>query len=419
MPVPVATLQALASGFSATRIGPEVVQPGQPVRVRLSPSTVDVQATDLLSGELSLTWITKNVRFKNHSLEAAFADSPFDPAALANVLDGGMPARVPVVGNIVGTQELPGVPGQLAQLAGTVPIPVSTELPVQVAVKWTVHDETGTAVAPGPTSFSTPQGTAGPDVSFVFAPQTVELTSAVSVPVVRRFIRATVTLTAGATQHVFPLPDIPVVIPAIPIPTVVVFFLHPDFAASVGDDAGAAFIVVPNNSPLKSTAQLQATLNTIQSTLGSLTSVANFAAFLLGLQELSNALAAQPQPNVQFRVADGANEIKNFNEVTLIERAWYQNNTEAEDELSSMIFIGPEGKGIRCFNFRNTRSGDGAFTLTIGPKLHAFVRTLHAWAPTSGPDTGELVVDVPPPSWPFPVRRPDTFGDELSSMLFL
>jgi hypothetical protein len=73
----------------------------------------------------------------------------------------------------------------------------------------------------------------------------VELTSTTSVPIVRRFIRATVTLKAGSTTHTFDHPDIPVVVPAIPIPTVLVFFLHTNFAAVSGDDEGAAFVVVP------------------------------------------------------------------------------------------------------------------------------------------------------------------------------
>lgn len=416
MPVPLATLQALESGFSATRVGPELVQPGQPVRVRLTPSTLDVQVTEMLSGELSLTWITKNVLFANYKTEPAFAVSPFDPAALdqTDVLVGGMlataPVPVPAETEPLPTEpakDLEGVPGQLAQLAGTVPIPILAEVPVHVGVSWSVRDEQGNAVAAGPTEFSAPQGTASPEVSFVFEPQTVELTAAMSVPMVRRSLRATVTLTAGPTQHAFDLPDIPVVIPAIPIPTVVVFFLHTNFAA------GAAFIVVPNDSPLKNTAQLQTALNTVESTLGSLTSIVELGAFLLGLQELSNALAAQP--HVQFRVANSANQFNNFNDVTLIQRAWYQNDTEAEDELSSMIFIGKERKGIRCFNARNTRRGAGTFTLTIGPELHALVRTLHSATPTSGPDGSQIVVDVPPPGSLFPA----TFGDELSSLQFL
>lgn len=409
MSVPVATLQALESGFSATRVGPEVVQPGQPVRVRLSPSALDVHVTDLLPGELSLTWITKSVRFKNHKIETAFNASPFNPTALdqAGVLEGGMPARAPIAGNIVGTEGLSGVPGQLAQLAGTVPIPV--EVPVKVGVSWTMHDENGVEVAPGPTSFSAPQGTTHPDVSFVFPPKTVELTADISVPAVRWSIRANVTLTVGGVQHPFALPDIPVVIPAIAIPTVVVFFRHSNFTAGT---AGAAFIIVPDHSPLRDLAQLQAALNAVQSTLGLVTSVANLAAFLLGLQELSNALAAQP--HVQFRVTQD-NTFNNFNSVILIERKW-DFDTQAEDELSSMIFIGIEGKRVECFNDRYTRRKEGVFILTTGPEQHALVRHLHAVNLAVEPAGAGFTLSVRPPGGWF---DPDHFGDNLSSMRFL
>lgn len=407
MPVPLATLQALESGFSATRVGPEVVQPGQPVQVRLSPSVLDLQhVTELLTGELSLTWITKDVLFKDHEIEPAFAASPFDPAVLTSLLERGMPARLPVAGSIVQTEELKGVPGQLAQLAGTVPVPVSTEVAVEVRVKWTVHDETGAEVAPGSPDFSAPQGTTRPEVSFVFAPQTVELTVDTLIPTVQRSVRATVTLLAGATQHMFSLPDIPVVIPAIPIPIVAVFFMHSNFTA------GAAFIVVPDNSPLKALEQLQALLDTVQSTLAPLSSIAKFAAFLLGLQQLSNALSAQP--HVQFRVTrDYA--FNRFDKVRLIERDW-ASDTQAEDELSSMIFVGPELREVECFNARNTNPKEGHFILTIGSELHALVRHMHA-----------VNLSVEPPGAIFALMRrppggwfgPDHFGDNLSSMRFL
>jgi hypothetical protein len=159
----------------------------------------------------------------------------------------------------------------------------------------------------------------------------------------RRFIRASVTLTAGTTPaHTFTLPSIPVDIPAIPVPSVVAFFLHTNFAARSGDDEGAAFVVVPNDSPFRDLASLQSALNRLSSTISSLTSVASFASLLLGLNELTGALSAQP--HVQFRMADPSNNYNDFNDVTLIQRGWLENDTEAEDELSSLIFVGPTGK---------------------------------------------------------------------------
>ena len=418
MAVPLDVLQALASTFSAVLDGSSTVNPGSLVRVRLTPSFAKgVSATDFVDGSFNLTWITKNVRFDNALTETAFDAEPFVPSSINPLLTadgvppGGMPARVPVIGNLVGTQELTGVPGELSQLAGTFPIAV--EVPVAVSVAWSVIDIGGNVVAEGPGTFTAPNGLASPEASFLFVPQTVELTNTTNIPLVRLFIRATITLTAGTTTHSQALPDIPIDIPAIPIPTVIVFFLHKNFAATSGDDDGAAFIVVPNNSPLHSLSELQTVLNALESALSSLTSIAELAAFLLGVSELTGALAAQP--HIQFRVADSSNHINNFNDITLIQRSWYQNDTEAEDELSSLIFIGPVRKRVSCFNARDRDSDEGQFDLTIGSKIFALIRDLHQATPVSEPDGGEIsVVTAAPGGW----FTADDFGDELSSLSF-
>src|SRR5207247_8072652 len=134
----------------------------------------------------------KNVRFNNATIEAAFAATPFDPTALNALITGGMPARVPVIGNLVGTEQLPGVPGDLGQLAGSLPVPI--EVPVSVAVRWSVVDENGAAVAAGYTAVPATLDRA--QVCLTFAPQVVQLTNGMALPMVRRSLRATVTLTA-------------------------------------------------------------------------------------------------------------------------------------------------------------------------------------------------------------------------------
>lgn len=410
MAVALEVLQALATSFGAARLGPEQVQPGVPICFSVTPTSVDVTATDVVAAPLNLTWITKGVRFNNAQIEPAMNVIPFVPAALNALIAGGMPVRVPVVGNLVGTEQMPGVPGDLGQLAGSLPVP--TEVPVSVTVQWSVLDELGAPVAGGFTAV--PAGLDRAEVCLTFQPQVVELTNGMALPVVRRFLRARVTLSAGATNHAFNLPDIPVTIPAIAVPTVISFFLHTNFAAANGDDDGAAFIVVPNNSPLRNLAQLQSVLNTVESAVSSVTSIAEFASFLLGLNQLSSALAAQP--HVQFRVANSSNHYNNFNNVTLIQRAWYENDTEAEDELSSLIFIGATGKAVECSNARNRGAGEGQFTLTIGPKFHATVNSLHSASPASGPDNTEIVINTAPPGGLFGTS---SFGDELSSLRFL
>jgi hypothetical protein len=419
MTVPREYLESIASGFSPVLSGSSAVTPGNPVKVKLLPSATEgIRATDLIDGSFNLTWISKNVRFNNFNTESVFNTEPFVPADVNALLAGGMPARVPVVGNLVGTQELQGVPGALSQLAGTFPIAV--EVPVSVSVAWSVIDTSGNMVPESPGTFSAPGGLASPEVTFLFVPQTVELTNSAPVSVVRFFIRATVTVTVAGTPSVSrALPDIPVDILAIPTPAVIVFFLHRNFAAIDGDDEGAAFIVVPNNSPLRDLSQLQPVLNTLESTVSSLSSIAGFATFLLGLNELNSALAAQP--HVQFRVADLSNNFDNFNDVTLKHNwgGWLfgWTNTEAEDELSSLIFIGPQGKMVSCYNARDRGLGEGKFDLTIGPSLYAIIRNLHSPMPVSQPVGDEINVTHDAPRGL--IGSEGSFGDTLSSLRFL
>jgi len=407
MAIPLEFLQTLASTFSTVLDGPSDVAPGSVVRVKLTPSSVEgVRVTDLIEGSFNLTWITKNVRFKDPDTEPVFDAEPFNSSSVDTLLEGGMPTRLPVVGNLVGTQELPGIPGELSQLAGTFPIAV--EVPVTVSIKWEIIGFGGNSLPEGPDTFTALNGLSSPDASFIIVPPIVELNNTVSVSEITYFIRATITLTAGATTHSQLLPDIPINLAFVKVPKLIVFFLHKNFAAVDGDTDGAAFIVVPHNSPLHSLTELQATLNALESTLSSLSSIISLAGFLLGLSELTSALTAQP--HVQFRVANLSDEFNNFNDVTL-KKKWHWlfgwRSTEAEDELSSLIFIGLEKSQIDCFIDRNRRGP--RFTLTTGAAMHVVVRDLHSKSPVSQPLGNEIDTH----------SSSRSFGDELSSLKFL
>ena len=408
MPTTLETLQSLASSFGILHNVTGPVSPGIPINFKLTPSVIDLKVTDIVPADINLTWITKNVRFNNPTTESVFDTDPFVLSSVDALINGGMPARVPVVSTTIsGFQDLQGVPGELAQLRGE--LPVATESPVTVSVRWSVLDENGDPIATGFTA--NPPTLNATEISLIFSAAIVELTNAMTIPLVNRKVRATVTLSVGAVSHSFDLPDISLTIPAIPVPSILAFFLHKNFAALNGDDDGAVFIVVPQDSPIQSFNQLQDILNTLESTVSSLTSIAEFAAFLLGITELTGALAAQP--HIQFRKADSGNNFNNFNDVTLIHKflGWLfgWTNIEAEDELSSLIFIGPPNKQVQCFNARNRRTGEGEFDLTIGPKMHVIVRDLHSANPTAEPDGNELSVVV----------STSSFGDELSSLHFV
>ncbi len=403
MTVPVEVLTNLAHSLQVVRSGPAAVQPGQRVGVKVVPPASDLQVTDVIDGLIDISFLTKNIRFKDATVESALSAASLDPQVL-----GGMP--------IPGLASIDGVPAMLGRLTGSVPIPA--DLPVRVEVKWSVRDSdpahTDISSQEG-TAFLAPDGFGSPEVSFVFPPQVVELTSTLAPPAVQRFIRASVRLTSGGTSTPFiDLPDVPVLIPALPIPTVLALFLHTNFEPRQSDDDGATLIVVPSNSPLRTVQQLQPVLNTLESAVSSLSSFAGFASFLLGIRDLAAALPAQP--HVQFRATDS---IGNLNDITLIQRGLFENDTEAEDELSSLIFIGPAGKRVQCFNARDFDDGEGQIDITIGrqsdgnigEQLFAIVRSLHSSSPTSEPTGGEIVRVKAS-------TQDDRFGDELSSLRF-
>ncbi|HEX6289541.1 MAG TPA: hypothetical protein VFZ66_10140 [Herpetosiphonaceae bacterium] len=398
MPIPIDVLNNLAKTLRIDLTGPAQPAPGQTATAQIVPQLSDIGVTEVLDGVVNVTWITKDVRFSTAKLEPTLAAAGLDPKIL-----GGIP--------LGGITPLEGVPGLLGQLTGSIPLPTTTTVPISVEVEWSITDERGTTLTLG-TDFLAPEGLTNPTVSVIFAPETAELTTDNPLPApIRRNLNARVRLTASGTQTAFiPLPSIPILVPALPLPTILALFLHTDFQARSGDDDGAVLIVVPANSPFGSLQQLQPTLNQLQGAASTLASFASFAAFVAGLSELTGALTAQPF--VQFR---STNEIGNLNDITLIQRGFFENDTEAEDELSSLIFIGRKDKKVQLFNARDFDTDEGAFTLTIGRNLFVIVRNLHSAEPAEEPD-GSLKVDKTPPGGVF---NPDHFGDELSSLRFV
>jgi hypothetical protein len=88
---------------------------------------------------------------------------------------------------------------------------------------------------------------------------------------------------------------------------------------------------------------------------------------------------------------------------------------DADDEISSIIFLGVEGKNVELFN-DNLDDGDGAFTVTIGDDKYAAVEYLDGQTPQVKPATSILHVDVTPSGG---IGEPDKFNDEVSSIRFL
>jgi hypothetical protein len=396
-----AVLQGVLDGLSTNLAGSGQPRPGEMITAQLTPPVDNLDITDVLTGDLDLTFVAKEVLFSDPDPEPSLATGD-----LATSITGGQ-RPVTATGGLV---NISGIPGLLGQVTGSLPLPMSANVPVRVIVSWEVLDEGGRPLPPA--EYNAPAGLGAPTLRIAFAPAVTELsTSGPPAPTIR-ILRATVSLSAnGVTVGPRTLPDLRVPVPALPIPTVLAMFVHTNFEARQNDDDGALLLVVPSASPLRSLGQLQPALNSLQSVLGNLSSFGSFAALLLGLNDLVSAINATKSTNIQFRAAD---EIRNLNDITLIQNDWFTNDIEAEDELSSLILIGRSGREVRCSNARNHGAGEGQFRVRTGNEMVATIRNLHTANPSAAP--GSVTRDTAPPGGWF---NPDTFGDALSSIQFV
>jgi hypothetical protein len=411
MAVTAAALRNVAQSMAIVADPP--TQAGAPFQVRLSPALTDLTISEVITGTLSLDFVFKQVRFLDDGPE------PVLPPPAARVL-GPMPMVMPTpvavpVGGLVDiyppTAPTTGVPGAVGSVVGSLPLAATTSIAPTLTITWDVLDENGVVLAAG-SGYLAPNGVHSPELSVVIAPPLVALGSTVST--VKRTLRATITLTVqtatGPITSNDPVSGAPVtltldlMVPALAIPTLCALFLDRTFE-------GAVLVVVPKDSPLKGIAEAQSLLNEIESVGSSLRSLAGFLNLFLGVQALSRALSAQP--HVQFRAQAS---IDDLNDITLIQRAWYENDTEAENELSSLIFLGIDGKSevLECFNNRDCKLIQGAFSVTAKGGHVVLVENLHVAAPVSDP-AGAVTV-LQPPTSVNPNVRVTTFGDELSSL---
>ncbi len=367
-----------------------------------------VTAVELVSAPVSLTWLTKDVRFET----AGILD--------ATIL-GGMPINGLLALNVDnvtdGALDPPGVPGVLGGLSGTLPIPIQTtteiartvEIDVQWelttaagevvdAVTWTVGGLAGVGglVRPLP-------GAAREPVQLLVDLVLAELTSTPALPQ-RLTLTASVRLeAAGVTTPFIPLPSLPLVIPVIPVPTIAVFTRHKNFE-------GTKLVLVPGNSPLDAST-VNAAVTALNTTLEPLRDTLALAALFLEHAALLADLLSSG--TIHFRKS---NQLGNLNDLDL--ESHLVNDIEAEDELSSMLLLGVPTRQLECFNARNFGTAEGQLTLGVGAGLIAVVRDLHSAAPVSEPAGLVSVPFAPGGSTGLLFFDITGFGDEFSSVRF-
>lgn len=373
MPEPQKLLESLANTLQA------VVRPGPGgalVNATIEPLPGQIDIAEILTGTLDATFITKDVRFAGFKPEDALT-----PAALGTSIISGQP--------LTGTPVATGVNGLLGQLTGKIPMLSQTKVPVQLEVVWSVQDEHGQPLAQDkwniskgvPVTEGDVPKVKGTEIAIAFKPVVAELTTTDPVPApVRSQLVATVKLTALTFEHSVSLPAVPVLIPALLIPKLLAAFRHADFAPTSGDDDGFVFLMVPGNSPLRSVEQLKTTLATLQETVTTLKAFAEFAAFLLKLDILGRGVTASPY--FSFAAADAVSDL---NDITVIQNDLLTDDIELEDEISSMIFIGPPGKLVHWFCEEDFDHDDGDLTVAVGEQLFTLVRTFDSAHPVSDP----------------------------------
>jgi hypothetical protein len=459
----------------------------------LSPTTLHV--TDAITGALDVVWIAKDVVFKDSSLEPSLDATALtsdgggaaNPAhriarglpipdvtqALTGAISGSLTGTSmgaltgtvtgtltgattltgPVAGNVSGPISgvlngtvssqgggvigtMANAPGLLGQLRGNVPLAIG-EIPVALSVTWSVLDADMTplaTVAEG-TGFVAPGGLNLPTVSIIFMPAIVRLTHTPP-PLSHRIVRATVVLSVALVMSDPINIDSRVEVPALPIPTILALFRHPNFAASsrAGADPGVVMLVVPAASPLASFGDFTRVLGLLNDTVSALTSIPaapglDLAAFLLGLSTLRGALAA-PQPIV---IVDGENSIPFLNAFR-VDRGVFTIPIidvdllplDCEVRFDSLIFVGKSGDGASLFNNRSFDGTGGQLDVSTGGEMFVIIRDLRSATPAAEPmGTTPVVTVITAPDGRLSPRSRDpfdwghrvtTFGHEFSSL---
>ena len=380
---------------------PPSTQPGEHVIASLVPPLSVLNFTEIVQLPVSLDFIAKDVVFTNTNFAApGFVEDPNITKILPLF---NMLTLPPSIDNS-------GVPGLIGKLKGTLPVAIPSEAAPDISVVWRVEDDNNVVLTEG-SDYIAPAGLTNTALDAIFIVAFTEFDGTVPPPVGRN-IYADVTLTAGADSWNGPIGPVRVLVPTIPFPKVLAMSLHTNFQ-------GAALIVVPGSSVISSIQQIQDILQPVRNVLNTLTSIAKFAEMLIGINTLSSVLDAT---NIAFRKND---KIDNLNDIDLITRAWYENDTEAEDELSSLVYVSPppprEGNRhkVSFCNDRDMDDGEGKFTLATGEALVALIENLHQKNPAVSPASAAIVFDHDPDGWRWDGGSITTFGDEISSLEFL
>ncbi len=195
-------------------------------------------------------------------------------------------------------------------------------------------------------------------------PETVELVDGAPAPVSARIV-ATVTLgeatrSVETAVNVFPLR----------IPSVLALFRNRAFSAA---DYGAALLVVPGNSPLSSVAGARSAVSQLHAAAERLSAFPRFAALAANVAALLTAL--RTHEHVAFVRTDA---LADLHTITLIGRGVLADDISAEDEMSSLILLGPAGRRARLFIHRGFDQAGGRLDVGVDDENVVLIEDLGA-----------------------------------------
>ena len=281
---------------------------------------------------------------------------------------------------------------------------LNSAIPVPFSVKWGVEDVGGTPLGPEEAVTYSKPGAKTPrgieqalEATVMVLPDFVELGG--ELPTKTLYVTATVTVErAGDQTTELKLLRHPISVPAIPIPTVAIFFAKPDLGVVNGElnpeFPHFALIAVPRDSPIAGVTALRDACEQLQEVAKRATQLVGLAGLpgvglpplhLLGvglgtlLDSLNLYGIRQHEVGVAFLSADF---VRNLNNVDMID-GWFRNDIEAEDTISSFVLLGPPGRRLGIYQDRHF--GGRHATISASNACITIVNDLSTVPPTTLP----------------------------------
>lgn len=352
---------------------------GVPVAFTIHPELSTVQVAEVQMVDVDFEFMAKGFVFATADLD--------DPTTTGTLPIQDLVSNPPAV--------TPGVPGLLGRLRGRMPVAVPVEIAPRLEVEWKVTDDRGRdLIARGDAVASA--GAGGTSQSVLFRPEVIELINDDDPGTTPRRVSATVTMFAGSTNvGTRMLGPVVTQVRRLAMPTILAMFLHRNYT-------GPILIVLPEETWISTLGWLTGKIQELHLVLLPFATNPRLGFVVEALALLHAALLAED--HVQFRKAS---EIANLNDITLA--SGFFDDTEAEDEISSLLLFGPPDRAVDLFNDRSFGVFEGVFTLKTREQLVAGVRDLHTDFPSVEPVGASLLRRGAPD---------DDFGDELSSLRF-